>query len=67
MNMKAVAQDLRFVIGTFFAILGVVLIAVPGEHAPLTTGPVNAEAGACILAFGALMLWLAIRGRKATP
>lgn len=60
-------QDLRFVIGAFFGMLGVILMALPGEHAALTTGPVNTEAGAGMFVFGMLMLWLAFRNKPTSP
>jgi len=59
-----VLRDLRFAIGAFFVLLGLILIALPNEHAVLTTGPVNAEVGAAVIVFGALMLWLARRGSR---
>ena len=61
-----VLRDLRFAIGAFFLLLGLILVALPGEQAPLTTGPVNAEAGVAVIVFGALMLWLARRGSQRT-
>jgi hypothetical protein len=54
-------QDLRVPIGVFFAILGIVLAAVPHASAPLTEAPVNLYAGLCMLVFGGVMLWLARR------
>ncbi|HUA85195.1 MAG TPA: hypothetical protein VMB85_15135 [Bryobacteraceae bacterium] len=53
--------DLRLPIGIFFAILGIILVASPGERAVLTTVPVNLYAGAAMLLFGGAMLWLASR------
>jgi hypothetical protein len=53
--------DLRLPIGIFFAAIGVLLIAAPGARAPLAQVPVNAYAGACMLIFGGVMLWLARR------
>jgi len=32
-------DDLRVPIGTFFAIVGVILIAMSGAHSPLTEAP----------------------------
>ncbi|HTS77661.1 MAG TPA: hypothetical protein VMG40_15730 [Bryobacteraceae bacterium] len=55
--------DLRFPIGLFFAILGLILIAMPGMHARLSDAPVNLYSGASMLIFGAVMLWLALRKR----
>lgn len=63
-TMMSALQDLRFAIGAFFTLLGIILISLPSERAPLTTGPVNTEAGACILVFGVLMLLLAFRGAR---
>jgi drug/metabolite transporter (DMT)-like permease len=55
--------DLRFPIGLFFAILGVILLATPGMHARLSDAPVNLYSGTSMLIFGAAMLWLALRHR----
>ena len=56
-------NDLRAPIGFFFSLLGLILVGMaifsPGTRAPLTTTNVNLEAGGAILAFGAIMLWLA--------
>ena len=61
-------DDLRLPIGTFFAILGVILIAMSGAHSPLSDAPVNLYAGLSMLVFGAVMLWLAYRGcRTSVP
>ncbi len=55
--------DLRLPIGIFFALTGLLLCMVPSASAPLAEGPVNAWAGASMLVFGGLMLWLARRKR----
>jgi uncharacterized membrane protein HdeD (DUF308 family) len=57
-------NDLRTPIGTFFLILGALLLTVPGAHAPLTDVPVNLYTGVAMLLFGAVMLTLAFRRRK---
>ena len=51
-------SDLRIPIGGFFAVLGVVLVAMPGARARLTDAPVNLYAGLSMLIFGGLLLWL---------
>jgi SSS family transporter len=59
--------DLRASIGLFFAVIGLTLIAAGfaiGSRAPLATADVNIYGGAAMLAFGAVMLWLARRGRR---
>jgi len=51
----------------FFAVIGLTLIAVgigAESRAPLETANVNLYCGAAMLAFGAVMLWLARRGRR---
>ncbi len=57
--------DLRLPSGLFFTILGLVLCAtglwLPGHRAPLTEANVNLYAGAGMLVFGGVMLWLARR------
>lgn len=53
--------DLRFPIGIFFAILGIILVSLPGARAALTDVPVNLYSGAAMLIFGGAMLWLAWR------
>jgi low temperature requirement protein LtrA len=59
--------DLRAAIGMFFAVIGLILTAagmvLPGR-APLENANVNLYCGAAMLAFGAVMLWLAGRGRR---
>lgn len=59
--------DLRFPSGFFFAIVGVILIAIgfTDPRAPMTDGNVDLYAGIAMLAFGACLLLLAIRSRKA--
>ena len=58
-------EDLRVPIGFFFALLGLILIAVsflmPNAHAPLTTVNINLYSGLTMLIFGGAMLWLARR------
>ncbi|HWZ32182.1 MAG TPA: hypothetical protein VNX18_12650 [Bryobacteraceae bacterium] len=54
-------NDLRLPIGIFFAIVGILLVTMPGARAPLTESPVNLYAGLSMLLFGGAMLWLARR------
>jgi uncharacterized membrane protein len=60
--------DLRIPTGWFFAIIGIILVAlgifVPGERAALTEANVNLYCGLVMLAFGVFMLALARRGAK---
>ncbi len=56
-------MDLRFPIGVFFTIVGVLLLIAPSAAAPLAQVPVNLYAGVPMLAFGGLMAWLG-RPRK---
>jgi hypothetical protein len=55
--------DLRIPTGWFFALIGVILVAMgifaPGERAVLTESNVNLYCGGIMLAFGAFMLALA--------
>ncbi|HEX3875736.1 MAG TPA: hypothetical protein VHW24_02040 [Bryobacteraceae bacterium] len=57
--------DLRLPIGWFFAITGILLLAMalfsPASRAPLTDANVNLYCGAFMTIFGVLMLLLAIR------
>ncbi len=57
--------DLRLPSGCFFAIVGILLMALgildPGLRAPMTSANVNLAAGAAMLAFGLFLLWLARR------
>jgi hypothetical protein len=55
--------DLRTPIGIFFVIVGVALVSVPFEPAPLTSSKVNLYGGLPMLLFGGAMLWLAWRKR----
>jgi hypothetical protein len=55
-------SDLRVSIGGFFAIVGAIVTAtgfLSQERAPLDTANVDLYAGAAMLAFGVVMLWLA--------
>ncbi len=59
-------EDLRFIIGLLFAILGVLVLGAGILH-PVATGGVNANlvGGGAMTAFAALMLALAIfRGNR---
>jgi len=57
--------DLRTPSGLFFVLIGSILSAVgwmgPAVRAPLTQVNVNLYAGASMLLFGAMLLWLARR------
>jgi uncharacterized membrane protein HdeD (DUF308 family) len=57
--------DLRLPIGSFFALVGLILCAtglIVDYHAPLELAAnVNLTCGIAILIFGAIMLWLARR------
>ncbi len=55
--------DLRTPIGIFFVIVGLALVAMPLERAPLTSSMVNLYGGLPMLLFGGVMLWLAWRRR----
>ncbi len=57
-------EDLRVPIGSFFAILGILLLiaaAMDGTNAPLAPPHVNLYSGLANLIFGVIMLWLARR------
>jgi hypothetical protein len=57
-------MDLRVPSGWFFLLLGAILIvmgALSGSSAPLTTHNVNLYAGLAMAIFGGWMLWLAKR------
>ncbi|MGC8792079.1 MAG: hypothetical protein ACP5U2_01650 [Bryobacteraceae bacterium] len=57
--------DLRLPSGLFFTLLGLILcvtgLAAPDYRAPLTQVNVNLYAGASMLVFGGVMLWLGLR------
>jgi hypothetical protein len=53
--------DLRIPIALFFGIIGMILLTVTGNHAPLTEQPVNFYAGISMLLFAGVMAWLARR------
>ena len=59
--------DLRVPSGTFFGIVGLILIAVSfsNPHAPMTDGNVDLYTGLAMLVFGGFLLLLAIRSRRA--
>jgi hypothetical protein len=59
--------DLRLPSGLFFALTGVLLLAVGFTHprAPMTDANVDLYAGGAMLAFGLLLLAFAKRGRGA--
>jgi uncharacterized membrane protein HdeD (DUF308 family) len=57
-------NDLRIPIGSFFSLVGLILIAVglvASYQAPLESANVNLYCGVSMLIFGAVMLWLARR------
>lgn len=57
-------NDLRIPIGSFFALVGLILVAVglaANYQAPLESANVNLYCGVSMLIFGAVMLWLARR------
>jgi len=58
--------DLRLPSGLFFAIVGVLLVALSFTHpqAPMTDSNVDLYEGLAMLVFGAALLLLAARGRK---
>jgi hypothetical protein len=58
--------DLRFSIGGFFFLVGVILTVAgfaANYHAPLESADVDLYCGAGMLIFGVIMLWLALRKR----
>ena len=57
-------NDLRYPIGTFFALLGVLLLTASRARAALTEAPVNLYTGCAMLVFAVAMLLTARLGRK---
>jgi hypothetical protein len=55
--------DLRKPIGVFFVIVGLALVAMPFERAPLTSSLVNLYGGLPMVVFGGVMSWLGWRKR----
>jgi hypothetical protein len=53
--------DLRIPIALFFGIVGMILLAVTGNRAPLTEAPVNLYTGVTMVLFAGVMAWLARR------
>jgi hypothetical protein len=56
--------DLRISIGGFFSVVGLMVTAtglISRNRAPLDTANLNLYSGVVLVAFGALMLWLARR------
>lgn len=63
-------SDLRVPIGSFFALVGLILCAAGlavDYQAPLGPSNVDLICGVAMLIFGAVMLWLARRGRSQRP
>ena len=56
-------MDLRFPIGVFFVIVGVLLETVANATAPLASVRVNTYEGAAMLLFGGVLLLLARRAK----
>ena len=56
--------DLRRIIGAFFVIVGLLLLAVPGAQAPLTQAPVNVYMAAVTIVFGGVMWALSLRAPR---
>lgn len=63
--------DLRLPIGSFFAVIGILLLGMgllaPDERAALTSANVNLYCGLTMLAFGAFMLLMAWRAARRRP
>ena len=57
-------SDLRFPIGAFFVLLGVLLLTVSGARAQLDSAPVNLYSGLVMLVFGGVMLLLVQQSRR---
>lgn len=56
-------MDLRIPIGSFFALLGALLLTQTGARGKIEAGPVNLWAGLAMLVFGGVLLVLARRSR----
>jgi uncharacterized membrane protein len=58
-------NDLRILIGSFFSLIGVLLLVVgmigPSVRPPQTTANIDVYCGLSMLVFGSVMLWLARR------
>jgi energy-converting hydrogenase Eha subunit E len=63
--MIRLLEDLRFFIGTFFVLVGVLLTAA-GLFDPVMTAGLNMNltVGLVFLVFGALALWMAVRALR---
>ena len=64
--------DLRLPIGLMFTIIGILLVGFgltsdPAIYQRSLGVNVNLWWGVVLLAFGLVMLWLVMRGRRATP
>jgi hypothetical protein len=59
-------EDLRFIIGLLFAILGLLVLGAGLLHAPTAPGALNANllGGAAMTAFAVVMLALALLARR---
>jgi hypothetical protein len=59
--------DLRVPSGLFFGVVGLILVAVSftNPHAPMTDANADLYTGLAMLAFGGLLLLLALRSRRA--
>jgi len=60
-------NDLRIPIGSFFALIGIILLVTSfasGSQAPLAPGSVDLYSGLSMLVFGIVMLWLARRALR---
>jgi crotonobetainyl-CoA:carnitine CoA-transferase CaiB-like acyl-CoA transferase len=62
-------EDLRFIIGLLFGIIGVMVLVAGIFNAPAVPGVLNADlvGGAVMTAFAVLMLLLALLGRPKGP
>jgi hypothetical protein len=53
--------DLRIPIALFFGLTGILLLTVTGNHAAMTSEPVNLYVGVAMLLFAGVMGWLSRR------